>query len=141
LSLLPNATEQDEEVEIIMRMKFTNVWVSDEDKAIDFYVGKLGFSLLMDNPTDFGGRFLMFAPPGGGTSLVASRPVPGMADIKVGGSTSIAWETDDLQATYEALSAKGVEFPQPPTQRFWGGVEAQFVDPDGNRYLLQQSEK
>jgi lactoylglutathione lyase len=120
-----------------MRMRFTTLWVNDEDKAIDFYGEKLGFKLLMDNPTEFGGRFLMFAPPGGGANLVVSKPVPGRPTT-VGGFSSISWETDDVEAKYEELRAKGVKFTQPPTRRFWGGIEAIFEDQDGNSFLLQQ---
>jgi catechol 2,3-dioxygenase-like lactoylglutathione lyase family enzyme len=120
-----------------MRMRFTSVYTNDEDRAIDFYVNKMGFELMMDNPTNFGGRFLAFQPPGGGTWLVMSRPIPGMP-AQVGGMTRISFEVDDVEATYEALKAKGVEFPQAPTRRFWGGVEAQFKDPDGNIFMLQQ---
>jgi hypothetical protein len=39
-----------------------------------------------------------------------------------------------------ALSAKGVNFIQKPTPMFWGGIEAQFADPDGNIFLLNQGE-
>lgn len=60
-----------------MRMKFASLFVSDEDKAIDFYTNKLGVTLLMDNPTPFGGRFIMFAAPQGGATLVVSKPIPG----------------------------------------------------------------
>ena len=119
-----------------MRMRFANIYVSDEEKAIDFYVNKLGFELKMDNPTPFGGRFLAFQPPGGGTWLVASRPVPGILG-QVGGRMNIAFETEDLDGTYERLKAKGVEFPDPPRRQPWGGAEARFIDQDGNSFLLQ----
>lgn len=92
---------------------------------------------MFDRPTDFGSRFLAFMPSKGGAWLAMSKPVPGIP-AKVGGFSNIAWETDDLEATYEVLKAKGVEFTQPPTRRFWGGIEAQFQDPDGNIFLLQQ---
>lgn len=97
----------------------------------------LGFELVMDNPTNFGGRFLAFMPPGSGTWLVLSKPIPGRPG-QVGGFSNIAWEDDDVEATYQAWKAKGVEFPQPPTSVFWGGAEARFEDPDGNVFLLQQ---
>jgi uncharacterized glyoxalase superfamily protein PhnB len=61
-------------------------------------------------------------------------------DAPVGGFTRISFVTDDVQATYEELSAKGVNFIQKPTQMFWGGIEAQFADPDGNIFLLDQGE-
>lgn len=122
-----------------MRMRFASCFTNDEDRAIDFWVNKVGFQLLFDNPTNFGGRFLAFLPPGGSTWFVMSKPVPGMP-AQVGGFSNIAWECDDLEATYEALKAKGVEFTQAPTRRFWGGVEAQFQDPDGNVFMLHQAE-
>ncbi len=121
----------------MLRMRFASVYTNDEDRAIDFYVNKLGFQLMIDNPTEFGSRFLAFMPPGGGTWLVMSKPIPGIP-VQVGGFAHIAWESDDVEADYERLRAKGVEFTQAPTRRFWGGVEAQFRDPDGNIYLLQQ---
>ncbi len=80
----------------------------------------------------------MFSPPGGGTTLVMSKPLPGMPDTIVGGASKIAWETDNIEALYETLRSKGVEFPQPPTRRFWGGIEAQFQDADGNVFMLHQ---
>jgi uncharacterized glyoxalase superfamily protein PhnB len=122
-----------------MRMRFASVLTNDEDRAIDFYVNKLGFQLTRDFPTDFGARFLSFLPPGGGTWLVMSKPIPGMP-AKVGGHSNISWETEDLQGTYERLRAKGVEFLQPPTQQFWGGIQATFQDPDGNIFMLHQIE-
>jgi uncharacterized glyoxalase superfamily protein PhnB len=65
-------------------------------------------------------------------------PMPGWVDPQVGGQTPIVWETDDIQATFEDLNAKGVEFPQEPTQQFWGGLEATFKDSAGNLFKLLQ---
>lgn len=122
-----------------MRMSFASVFISDEDKAIDFYTNKLGFQLVVQFPTPFGSRFLMFAPPGGGAKIVATKPVPGIPGAHVGGPTNIAWETDDVPATYAALRAKGVEFTQPPTPQPWGGLQALFADQDGNVFQLNQT--
>lgn len=118
-------------------MRFASLFVSDEDKAVDFYTNKLGFRLVADFPTPFGGRFLMFAPPGGGANIVLTKPVPTIP-AKVGGMTNIAWEVDDLQATYEALKAKGVEFTMEPKQQPWGGTQAMFADQDGNIMQLHE---
>lgn len=114
-----------------MRMRFASLFISDEERAIDFYTNKLGFKLVAQTPLPWGGRFLMFAPPGGGANLVLSKPIPG-APGQPGGQTNIAWEVDDLVAKYEELKAKGVEFPKPPTKQPWGGMQAFFADPDGN---------
>lgn len=123
-----------------MRMAFATIWINDEDRALEFYVGKLGFTLIIDNPTAFGTRFLMLMPPGGGTRLVLSRPVPGMEGARVGGFAPVAWEVDDLMATYEELQSKGVSFPEPPKKQPWGGLQANFADPDGNLFMLNQAD-
>ena len=54
------------------------------------------------------------------------------------GSTSgyVLW-TDDIQATYDDWSVRGVEFSEPPTEQFWG-TQALFHDPDGNGWVLVQ---
>jgi uncharacterized glyoxalase superfamily protein PhnB len=43
---------------------------------------------------------------------------------------------DNVQATYDELSAKGVEFTEKPRPQFYGMMQAQFVDQDGNGYVL-----
>jgi uncharacterized glyoxalase superfamily protein PhnB len=46
---------------------------------------------------------------------------------------------DDLEADYERLQARGVEFDGPPQERPWGAIEAVMSDPDGNGIVLQQA--
>lgn len=123
---------------MISRMNATGIYVDDGDKAYDFYVNKLGFKVLQDKKFGDSGRFLMVVPQGGGTPLMVTTVMPGMVDAQVGVQTTIVWETDDIQATYEDLGAKGVEFPQEPTQQFWGGFEATFKDSAGNLFKLLQ---
>jgi len=124
---------------MITRMNTTGVWVDNGEKAHDFYANKLGFKVMMDKKLGESGRFLMVVPQGGGTPLMVTTRMPGMADAQVGVQTPIVWETDDIQATYEELSAKGVEFPQAPTQQFWGGFEATIKDSAGNLFKLLQT--
>jgi len=124
---------------MISRMNGTGIWVDDGDKAYDFYVNKLGFKVLQDKKLGENGRFIRVVPQGGGTALMVTTPMPGMVDAQVGVQTPIVWETDDIQATYEDLAAKGVEFPQAPTQQFWGGFEATIKDPAGNLFKLLQT--
>lgn len=123
---------------MITRMNTTAVWVDDGDKAYDFYANKLGFNVTKDQKFDWGGRFLMVVPPGGGTQLIVMTPPPGMTGVQVGGESPIVWETDDIHSTFEDLRAKGVEFPEPPTQQFWGGFQAAFKDAAGNLFKLIQ---
>ena len=120
---------------MINKMRFASVTVTDIDKAVDFYVSVLGFSVVIEMPLPGGNRFVMVAPPGGGSNLVFSLPMPGRTHAP---SAAIAFETGDVKATFDELSGKGVEFSRPPVKTAWGGVEATFLDPFGNSYMLQQ---
>ncbi len=120
---------------MITKMRYASIFVTDLDQAMDFYVSKLGLSVLVEMPVPGDNRFVMLALPGGGTHLVFSLPFPGRPHTL---SSAIAFETEDIQATYEELKAKGVEFGRPPAKTPWGGMEAQFTDPFGNSFLLQQ---
>jgi predicted enzyme related to lactoylglutathione lyase len=55
----------------------------------------------------------------------------------VSGGGSVIFASDDVQATYEDLSARGVEFTQPPMERSYG-IDAAFRDPSGNAYRITQ---
>jgi predicted enzyme related to lactoylglutathione lyase len=58
---------------------------------------------------------------------------------RVGGFSNIMFDTDDIQATFQELKAKGVEFTEDPSKQDWGWW-AQFKDPDGNEFGVAQSE-
>ncbi len=120
---------------MINRIRYASITVNDIDRALDFYLNVLGFRKLVEMPIPGGNRFVMVAPPGGGSNLVFSLPLPGRPHVP---STFISFEADDVEATCHELAAKGVEFSRPPAKTAWGGVEATFVDPFGNSFLLQQ---
>ena len=120
---------------MISRMRFVVITVTDVNQALEFYVDKLGFTVQVEMPLPGGNKFVMVAPPEGGSSLVFSLPGPGQTHMP---AANISFETNDVAATYAELRAKGVEFPREPAKTPWGGVEAMFVDPFGNRFLLHQ---
>ncbi len=120
---------------MINRMRFASITVTDLDAATDFYVNRLGFQVVVEMPWPAGNRFVMVAPPGGGSNLVFSQPLPGKAHVP---SSGISFETDDVTAAYDELRARGVEFSRTPAKTPWGGMEAMFVDPFGNNFMLQQ---
>jgi catechol 2,3-dioxygenase-like lactoylglutathione lyase family enzyme len=80
--------------------------VADQDEAIGFYTGTLGFELTSDVPFGEGDRWVEVAPPGGGTSLAL---VPPRGDYVEGRMTGTALDTTDARAAYEELKAKGVD--------------------------------
>jgi predicted enzyme related to lactoylglutathione lyase len=112
----------------------TVVFVSDQDKAKDFYVNKLGFELVSDAQTMPGYRWLQVTPPGAQTGVVLSLPMEGH---EAGKSSGLLLYTDDIQALHQQWAANGVEFSEAPTQYPWGW-QAQLADPDGNGIVLTQ---
>jgi catechol 2,3-dioxygenase-like lactoylglutathione lyase family enzyme len=121
---------------MITGTKLISVWVSDQDKAYDFYVNKLGFKVETDQTMPNGFRWLEVVPPGAETHLANAKPSPGQPDVKIGGFSGIGFDADDIQATYDELVAKGVNFTEPLAKQPWGAMMAQFADPDGNVFML-----
>jgi predicted enzyme related to lactoylglutathione lyase len=121
---------------MIRKIKFSGIPVRDQDRALEFYVKTLGFTLLTDQPMGPGQRWIEVRPPKGDTGL-ALFTAPGQED-RVGTFTGISMECDDVQKTYEELSAKGVEFAKPPTAESWG-VMAIMKDSEGNQFVLSTS--
>lgn len=120
---------------MITKMRYASVTVTDIDQAMDFYVGKLGFHVVIQMPLPGNNQFVMVAPPEGGANLVFSLPFSGRPHAP---SASISFETADINATHAELASKGVEFTRAPIKTPWGGMEAAFIDPFGNSFLLQQ---
>lgn len=133
---------------MIQRLSHTSIYVLDQDVAYDFYVGKLGFEVRTDSKMDNGFRWLTVGPKGQPDFEIILMPTrsamskPEIADLQEtliakGAMSSGVFLTADCQRTYEELKAKGVEFTQPPTDRFYG-LEAVFKDPFGNWFSMSQ---
>jgi lactoylglutathione lyase len=113
---------------------FVVVHVRDQRAALSFYVDKLGFELRACAPgTLVAGYWLTVGFPGARTTIALAQA---SADQKPR-RHEIMFRCDDLRQTYEELKAKGVDF----TMHFGGGFEwVQFIDPDGNEFLLTSSD-
>ena len=123
---------------VIEQIGIVTVCVRDQDRALDFYVGKLGFEKRDDAGGD-GYRWLTVAPPGSHIQIYLAKAGPGELhpEDEVGGQTGIMLQARDVDTTYHELAAAGVHFPQPPT-RLGYGMQAQFEDVDGNVFFLQE---
>jgi predicted enzyme related to lactoylglutathione lyase len=122
---------------MIRKLKFVSIPVLDQDRAVDFYVNKLGFALVTDQPMGPGQRWIEVRPPKGEAG-VALFTAPGQED-RVGTFTGISMECDDVEKTYHELKAKGVEFNKPPKSESWG-VAAIMKDSEGNQIVLSSSQ-
>jgi uncharacterized glyoxalase superfamily protein PhnB len=124
------------------------VWVHDQDEALDFWTNKVGFEVRSDISMpelgDF--RWLTVGAPGQDFSL-ALMAIPGppvmdedtkkkVEDLMAKGfAGTVFLTTDDVQAAYEELKGRGVEFTEAPAERPYG-IDSEFRDPSGNAYRL-----
>ncbi|NED70664.1 VOC family protein [Streptomyces sp. SID10244] len=94
-------------------------------------------------------RWLTVGPPGQDDVSIVLMAIPGPPMIDAGTQEEIAaltakgfagtvfLTTEDCQASYEELAARGVEFTETPEQRPYG-IDAGFRDPSGNSVRLTQ---
>ena len=124
------------------------LYVRDQDEAVEFYVGKLGFSVHTDVKNgDY--RWLTVTCPGQGDfQLGLFAPQPPTVDeasaqalralVAKGAMPPLVLMVDDCRAAYDRMQARGVEFTQEPVERF-GSVDANFRDPSGNGWKLVEA--
>jgi catechol 2,3-dioxygenase-like lactoylglutathione lyase family enzyme len=121
--------------------------VGDQDRAVDFYVGTLGFEKTADFAYADGERWVEVAPPGAETRVSLVPPREGRP---AGIETRLAFSTEDIDADHAALRARGVDVDERILRKggpvvHWGGaalagVPPMFLcrDPDGNSFLIVQ---
>ena len=134
---------------MISRMSHATIYVTDQDQALEFYRDKLGFQVINDVAMDGGFRWVTVAPRNQSDfEIVLMDTKPGFmfeeeaanqlrSLISNGKLGAGVFNTPNCQATYEELSAKGVEFLSPPAERPYG-IEAIFKDNSGNWFSLTQ---
>ena len=111
--------------------------VSDTDRAIEFYVGTLGFEKVVDVPMGPNMRWVEVAVPGAPTTIALAPPPQGQQ--AGGGQTGICLDTSDVDADHAALKAAGADVDAEVSR--WGGpVPPMFWlrDPDGNSLIVVQ---
>ena len=136
---------------MLKQLTTVQVWVHDQDEALAFYTEKLGFEVRSDATLpelgDF--RWLTVSPAGQPDVAITLMAIPGppvMDDdvanqvrslMATGFAGAIFLTTEDCQASYEELKARGVEFTEEPEERPYG-IDAGFRDPSGNSFRLTQ---
>jgi predicted enzyme related to lactoylglutathione lyase len=117
---------------------YTTVFVTDQDRALDFYTNVLGLENRADNPTPGGPRFLTVAVKGQDFQLVLWPGTPGKGQPVQGRiPATCTIETPDLRNAVEVLKSRGVKFETDVLEFPWGYI-AMFLDPDSNRLQLRQ---
>ncbi len=114
------------------------VFVRDLEVSKRFYVDQLGFELITEQCLPTGVRWIEVAPPDGSANLALVEPKPDRPEYKlIGGYRWVLFMTEDVQATYEEWSERGVRFLFAPEMPGWGGTYTRFEDPDGNAFGLE----
>ena len=134
-----------------MKIGSAQLWVQDQEEALKFWTEKVGFEVRADvtlpEMGDF--RWLTVSPAGQEDVAIVLMAIPGapMFDdqtrdevinlMSKGYAGTIFLTTDDCQASYEELKARGVEFTETPEERPYG-IDSGFRDPSGNSFRLTQ---
>jgi catechol 2,3-dioxygenase-like lactoylglutathione lyase family enzyme len=133
---------------MITRISHTTFFVTDQAKAYDFYVTKLGFKVHTDATMSNGMRWLTVTPPdqpdleiallsplGGGMYIDEEAKKAFKVLLDKGALGAGVLYTSDCRATYEELRAKGVSFKSEPKEQFYG-TEAIITDGVGNWFSM-----
>jgi catechol 2,3-dioxygenase-like lactoylglutathione lyase family enzyme len=114
------------------RTRFSHlfVYVTDLERSRRFYVEALGLDLLMESPG--------YLRVGGATGFHLGIEEGQLDDVGAPG-IEVVIEVDDVDASFEELSAKGIRFDGPPEDQSWGARHAWFRDPDGYRLSIFSS--
>ncbi|WP_203859642.1 VOC family protein [Plantactinospora mayteni] len=126
----------------------SQIYVLDQDEALDFYVGKLGLEVNTDSDLGFM-RWLTVNVPGDpvrqillttpGPPALSEETAQQVRELVTKGATggSLIFSTDDCRKTYETLLGRGVEFTEEPTERPYG-IDCGLRDPFGNSIRFTQ---
>jgi catechol 2,3-dioxygenase-like lactoylglutathione lyase family enzyme len=121
------------------------LYVRDQDEAVEFYVGKLGFIvhtdvkngdyrwLTVQHPDQPSFQLGLFVPQ---PPTIDERTAQTVREIVAKGAMPpLVLMVDDCRAAYESMNGDGVEFTQEPVERY-GSVDASFRDPSGNGWKM-----
>lgn len=135
----------------MIRISTAQLWVHDQDVALEFWTKKVGFEVREDVTVPEMGNFrwLSVGPRDQDDVAIVLMAIPGppvldeatrsqIAELTAKGFASTVFlTTDDVMKAYEELSARGVEFTEKPNEQPYG-IDSGFRDPSGNSVRLAQ---
>ncbi|MEU8326292.1 VOC family protein [Nonomuraea sp. NPDC048881] len=129
---------------MLTTIMYTTVYVTDQDRALEFYTAGLGLDKRIDvrGPD---GRFLTVGVPGSPVQILLWSHAPAAGQPGVAGGNGapgpLILESDDLRKDFEVMRGRGVTFEESEPVDYPFGVRAEAVDPDGNRISLRQQRR
>src|SRR4051812_30926603 len=135
----------------MFKLSTAQLWVDDQDEALEVYTKKLGMEVRSDvTLAELGNfRWLTVGPPGQPDIAIVLMATPGppVMDAETaeqvrtlmskGFAGTVFLTTDDVRASVEELKGRGVEFTEEPEERPYG-IDSGFRDPSGNSFRLTQ---
>jgi predicted enzyme related to lactoylglutathione lyase len=134
----------------MLKIVSAQLWVHDQQVALNYWTEKVGMEVREDvTLPEMGFRWLTIGPPGQDDVSIVLMAVPGapvmdevtrkqvLEVVAKGFAGTVFLTTDDCQATYEQLRARGVEFTEAPHDMPYG-IDSGFRDPSGNSVRLTQ---
>ena len=119
-----------------MKLELVPIPVSDVERAKTFYLEKCGFHLNVDVQPIPTMRVIQFTPPGSACSIVFGTGMPGISDMQPGSVKGLHLVVNNMQQSRKALISRGLEVGEITDMQ--GVKYAEFSDPDGNLWLLQE---
>ncbi len=123
------------------RIAATVVFVKDMAKCKTFYRDTLGLQVTEHDPehvaVQMDNVYFLLLEVGAAAHMISEQELD--LSIEGGPRVLLAASVEDVDAAYEALSAKGVTFLRPPTDQPWGLRTAHFADPEGTLWEINQS--
>jgi len=120
---------------MIKQIKFVSIPVADQNRALDFYTEKLGFTIITDQPFDEKQRWIELRIPKAETRVVLFTPEGD--EKRIGTMMPMSYVCDNNDVSYDELRGRRVEFEGPPQKQPWG-TYAMFKDSEGNSFVLSQ---
>jgi predicted enzyme related to lactoylglutathione lyase len=135
----------------MIRISTVQLWVHDQDEALDFYTKKVGLEVRTDVTVPELGNFrwLTVGPAGQPDIAIVLMAIPGppVMDSETaeqvrnlmgkGFAGTVFLTTDDVHASYDELKGRGVQFVEKPEERPYG-IDSSFRDPSGNNIRLTE---
>ena len=135
----------------MIKVSTVQLWVHDQDEALKFWTQKVGFEVRSDvTLPELGGfRWLTVGPMGQDDVAIVLMAIPGppvidpatgdqiRALMAKGFAGTVFLTTEDVNASYDELRSRGVEFVEQPEERPYG-IDSAFRDPSGNSVRLTQ---
>jgi catechol 2,3-dioxygenase-like lactoylglutathione lyase family enzyme len=133
---------------VFNNIAISQIYVLDQDEALEFYVGKLGLEVHSDIDLGFMRWLTVNVPGAPDREILLEKPGPPAMDETtadqvrdlitkgaIGGH--LFFTTDDCRKTYDELVTKGVEFTQEPVEQPYG-IDCGLRDPFGNHIRFSQ---